>query len=194
MTTDIYRKVELFVVDKFKSAGDGVGANHVLRTVHWLKELRPDADEVLLIAAVSHDVERALSDHKAYDKVTKYEKGFRSDEHLTYHQQEGARIIGVYLEQIGADERTIERVRKLVSRHETGGDDDQNLLKDADSISFFENVVEHFVTRKVSETGKDKVREKFDWMYDRITSDQAKALAQQGYRKSIEKLEFDRKP
>lgn len=194
MTTDIYRKVELFVVDKFKSVGDGVGANHVLRTVHWLKKLRPDVDEALLIAAVAHDVERALRDHGSYDKVTKYEKGFRSDEHLIYHQQEGARIIGEYLEQIGADRRTIERVRELVSRHETGGDDDQNLLKDADSISFFENVVEHFVTRKVNETGKDKVRKKFDWMYDRITSDQARTLAQQGYRESVRKLEFDRKP
>ncbi len=188
MTTDIYKKVEIFVVDKFRAAGDGVGAKHVLRTVHWLKELKPDADEALLIAAVAHDVERALRDHKSYDKVSKYEKGFRSDEHLTYHQEEGARIIGEYLEQIGADQGIIERVRELVSRHETGGDDAQNLLKDADSVSFFENNVEHFVTKKVNETGKDKVRKKFDWMYDRITSDQAKALARQGYRESIRKL------
>ncbi len=193
MTADIYRKVELFVVDNFRAAGDGVGANHVLRTVHWLKELKPDADEALLIAAVAHDIERALRDHKSYDKVTKFEKGFRSDEHLTYHQEEGARIIGEYLEQIGAGENTIKRVKELVSRHETGGDDGQNLLKDADSVSFFENVVEHFLTRKVHETGRKKVKDKLDWMYGRITSDQAKALARQGYRESIKKLELDGK-
>jgi len=191
MTTDTYKRVELFIVDKFKAAGDGVGKNHVLRTVHWLRELKPDADEALLIAAVAHDVERALRDHASYDKVTRHEKGFRSEEHLTYHQEEGARIIGEYLGQIGADARTIERVKELVSRHEIGGDEDQNLLKDADSISFFENVVEFFLTKKVNEAGRKKVKDKLDWMYGRITTDRARTLAKQQYAESIKELDLD---
>ncbi len=191
MTIDIYRKVELFVVDKFREAGDGVGTNHVLRTVHWVKRLKPDADEALLVAAVAHDIERALRKHESYDKITKSDKGFRSDEHLTHHQGEGARIIGEYLEQIGADPGTVERVRMLVSRHEIGGNDDQNVLKDADSISFFENIADYFVSKKVGETGWEKVKDKFDWMYDRITSDKAKEFARQGYEESVKKLGCD---
>jgi len=45
MTEDIYRQVERYVADKFTEAGDGQGGKHVLRTVHWVKKLKPDADE-----------------------------------------------------------------------------------------------------------------------------------------------------
>ena len=74
----------------------------------------------------------------------------------------------------------------LVSKHEIGGNDDQNLLKDADSISFFENNVEYFVGRTVSETGKEKVKDKFDWMYNRMTSEKAKQFARQLYAEAHE--------
>ena len=33
---------------------------HFDRTVYWLQQLRPDADGALLIAAISHDIERAV--------------------------------------------------------------------------------------------------------------------------------------
>ncbi len=45
----------------------------------------------------------------------------------------------------------------LVSKHEVGGNEDQNLLKDADSISFFENQVGHFLSKQTAETGKEKL-------------------------------------
>lgn len=37
----------------------------------------------------------------------------------------------------------------MISRHEEGGDDAQNALMDADSVSFFETNVENFVRKKV---------------------------------------------
>jgi hypothetical protein len=77
----------------------------------------------------------------------------------------------------------------LVSKHEVGGNQDQNLLKDADSISFLENNVDNFVSKKVSETGKDKVRDKFDWMYNRITSETARQIARPWYEAAIKKLD-----
>ncbi len=189
MPSAIYKQVELFVVNRFKEAGDDEGIEHFLRTVHWLKMLRPDADEGLLIAAVAHDIERAFRDHETYDKIKNTEKGFRSDEHLIHHQEESARIIGEYLEEIKADQRTIERVTMLVSKHEVGGNEDQDLLKDADSISFFENNVGYFVAKRVKDTGKRKVKEKFNWMYDRMTSERAKELAHELYQEAIKKLE-----
>lgn len=189
MTDSIYKQVEQFVIDRFTEAGDIQGISHFLRTVHWLNVLQPDADEALLIAAVAHDIERAFRNHEAYDKIKNHGSGYRSHEHLTYHQEEGARIIIEYLEQMGVDQKTVERVRMLVSRHEIGGNDDQNLLKDADSISFFENNVGYFLTQRVRETGIRKVRDKFDWMYQRITSDKAKQLARQGYEQAIQHLQ-----
>jgi hypothetical protein len=188
MANPIYKQVETYVIDRFTKAGDDEGIEHFLRTVHWLKMLKPDADEALFIAAVAHDIERAYRRHEAYDKIKNSDKGFRSDEHLTHHQEEGAKIICEYLQQIGADQKIIERVRMLVSKHEIGGNDDQNLLKDADSISFFENNVKYFVVRKVNETGKEKVKDKFDWMYDRMTSEKAKRFARQLYGEALKKL------
>jgi hypothetical protein len=188
MPNSSYKEVERYVIGQFTEAGGNEGIEHFLRTVHWLKMLKPDADEALLMAAVAHDIERAFRNHETYDKIKTSEKGFRSDGHLTHHQEESARIVGEYLEQMGADKETIERVRMLVSKHEVGGNDDQNLLRDADSISFFENNVGYFVAKRVKDTGKKKVKEKFDWMYDRMTSEKAKDLARHLYREAIKKL------
>jgi hypothetical protein len=190
MTNDTYKKVERYIINQFTEAGGKEGINHFLRTVHWVKILDPDADEALLIAAVAHDIERGFRNHAAYDKVKISDKGFRSDAHLAHHQQEGARIIGEYLQEIGADQGTIERVSMLVSSHEIGGNDDQNLLKDADSISFFETNVDYFVSKTVSEIGKEKVKDKFDWTFNRITSGKAKRFATPLYQEAIKKLGY----
>jgi len=185
---ELYKKVEHHVIDIFTKIGDTQGITHFLRTAHWIKVLKSDADEALLIAAVAHDIERGFRDYSSYDHIKKSDKGFKSDEHLTHHQNEGARIIGEYLEQIGADKKIIDRVQMLVSKHEVGGNDDQNLLKDADSLSFFENNVDYFITQKVDETNKEKVKDKFDWMFNRITSNKAKDIARPWYDEAIKKL------
>lgn len=95
-----------------------------------------------------------------------------------------------FLRKHGADKNLIDRVRMLISRHEEGGSEDQNLLKDADSISFFENNVDYFLTKKVLEVGKEKVREKFDWMFNRITFDKAKKIAKKMYQEAIRRLKI----
>jgi len=189
MSKSIYDQVERFIIDTFTKAGDDHGIKHFIRTVYWVKFLNPDADEALRVAAVAHDIERGIRNRQDYSHINKNDKGFRSDEHLRHHQEEGARIIGEYLHTIGVDDQFIERVKMLVSKHEVGGNDDQNLLKDADSISFFENNVDHFLEKKVSETSKEKVRDKFDWMFDRITSQDAKEIARPWYERAIRKLE-----
>jgi len=181
----IYDKVEQFVNDSFKKVNDTLGFKHLQRTVYWVKQLNPNADESLLTAAVSHDIERGFRNP---NYTTIKAKGFKDVEHLTYHQEESAKIIANYLHEIGADRDFIERVKMLINKHEVGGNDEQNLLKDADSISFFENNINHFLTNKVLETGKDKVKEKFNWMYDRITSPQAKEITKKWYQDAIERL------
>jgi hypothetical protein len=188
--TMFYKKVEQFVIEKFSKAGDDHGIKHFLRTVYWIKVMKPDADEALLIAAIAHDIERGDRKNNSYDKIKKFNKGFISDEHLSHHQNEGAKIIMEYLQKIGADKKLTERVRMLISKHEVGGNDDQNLLKDADSVSFFENNVEHFIAKKVNETSKEKVKDKFDWMFNRIISKKAKKIARPWYEEAIKRLGY----
>ena len=61
-------------------------------------------------------------------------------------------------------------------------------MKDADSISYFENQIDHFITKQAKEIGFDKVKAKFDWMYERITSEKAREIARPMYEAAIKKL------
>ena len=94
-----------------------------------------------------------------------------------------------FLQQQGAPPQLISRVAELIAYHEVGGDAEQNVLKDADSISFLEIQAEHFLTSKLADTSWEEVRDKIKWMFDRISSPVAKELAQGFYDQAIERLE-----
>lgn len=186
MNLDIYNKVEQFVIDSFNKAGKTDQIKHFIRTMDWLKILRPDADEALLIAAVAHDIERAFRQQDIIEK--KITLGFASPEFYQLHEERGAKIIADFLKLQNINDAFIERVEMLVFKHEEGGNDDQNLLKDADSISFFENNVSLLLEKKSLEISKEKVREKFNWMFNRITFIEAKKIAQPFYEKASNDL------
>ncbi len=132
---DYFEKVRNFVIDSFTKTGGIGGLNHFDRTVYWVLALKPDADEVLRIAAVAHDIERAYRD-PSNDPAADSELGFRSDFLLKHHPEKGAEIIGEFLAGEHAPQALIDRVKMLIAKHEIGGNDDQNILKDADSISY----------------------------------------------------------
>lgn len=162
---------------------------HFERTVYWLKILKPDADEAMLIAAYGHDSERAFR-AKDYDKIKKSQEGFRSKKHMLHHQETGAKIVSDFLEKNSAPQNIIAKVRRLISYHEEGGDEETDILKDADTISFFENNIPHFISVKVKEVGREKVKKKFKWMFDRITHVKAKEIAKPFFEKAIKELEL----
>lgn len=184
----IFLKVRQFVIEAFTNAHNLDDIKHFERTVYWLKQLKSDADEALCIAAFAHDIERAFRETTSDSMAGIYAKGFRDEELLTYHQNKGAEIIANFLKEQNAPDKLIERVKILISKHEEGGNEEQNLVKDADSVSYFENQIEHFLTKKVAEVGKDKVREKFQWMFDRITSKKAKEIAMPMFKDAINRL------
>jgi hypothetical protein len=80
-------------------------------------------------------------------------------------------------------------VEYLIAKHEEGGDDDQNLLKDADSLSFFENNIDHFFNDMVGIIGKEGLLRKFQWMFERITLKKAEDLARPFYMKAMQRIE-----
>jgi hypothetical protein len=185
---EYYPKAEKFVVDAFTKANSIKSIKHFERTVYWLTELKPNADEALQIAAFAHDIERAFRD-KVMDTIfEKSSQGFRDEEYLERHQTKGAEIVANFLTEQNAPNELAERVKMLISKHEVGGNDDQNLLKDADSISYFENQVNHFISTKAKEVGKEKVQQKFQWMFNRITSKQAKEIVKPMFEEAIKKL------
>jgi len=188
MKTDLYKKVEEFAIDGFIKTGSRSVSHHV-GVVYWIKKLKPDADEALLIAAVAHDINRSSIKGRKEDLklVKESKKGGLDKRFLRRHQKQSAEIIGEFLEKQRADKKLIKRVKMLVSKHEEGGNRDQNLLKDADSLSFFENNIDR-ILEMIPEMGEKKIREKIDWMYNRITSRKAKQIAKPYYQKAIKKL------
>jgi hypothetical protein len=185
MNLDTYNKAKQFVLDSFNKIGKTSSTQHFLRTVDWLKELKPDADEALHVAAIAHDIERAFRKKDVSDKIESI--GFTDVNFYRPHEERGSEIIADFLKDQKVNDSFIERVRMLVSRHEEGGNDDQNLLKDADSISYFETNIPHFLKR-IPELGKEKIRDKFDWMFNRISSKKAKQIAKPLYKKAIDDL------
>lgn len=183
--TRLYKKTERFVVNYFSKRGYDRHIKHLKRTVYWVKKLKPNADEALQIAAVAHDMGHARRHRTMHIEIK--EKGFVNKSLLKRHQKESSEIIGDFLKEQGADPKLIKRVKNLVIKHEEGGTRDQNLLKDADSISFFENNIKHFFN-DVEKFGKPKVRQKIEWMYNRISSRKAKRIAKKWYEKAMREL------
>ena len=185
---NLYEKVEGIVTERFIQADKEPVLLHSRRTVYWLLQLKPDADEVLKIAALAHDIERA-SPPVLEPMVGASAKGWLDPEFLRRHSEKGARIIGELMDGLKADPGTIEQVKLLVAGHEFAGTEAQNVLKDADSVSFFENNVGKFVQLNAKKFGKKKVRAKFEWMYGRITSETAKQIVAPWYHRALEQLD-----
>ncbi len=174
-------KVKQFVRKNFKPER----IPHFDRTIFWLKELKPEADESMLIAAYAHDIGRVIQKEKIeYFK----NKSINDSEYLKRHQQDSAKIITEFLKKHEYPQDQIKRIHDIVLHHEEGGAPEWDLIMDADSISFLETNAPRFITNFVPIVGKKRVREKFVWMYERIASDKAKKLAEPFYRKAIKDL------
>ena len=108
---------------------------HLVRARDWLVVLQPDADEALRLAALTHDVERNFPGGPVYDPgtMTPGEEGY-----LREHAARSALIVGGWLLEQGADVALVAEVRRLILEHEWGGDERQDLVQAADSLSFLE--------------------------------------------------------
>jgi hypothetical protein len=59
----------------------------------------------------------------------------------------------------------------------------------ADSLSFLENSVARFIAAEVPLVGRELVKRKFDWMYQRISSSVAREIAQDRYARALRLLD-----
>ena len=168
----------------------GFGARHLIRAEEWLHRLKPDASEELLLATLTHDMERAFPgpDSPSLDPS----RGVDDPVYNVAHSERSARIVSTYLYEQGASQVSIEQVARLIRMHEYGGEDDENLVQAADSLSFLEVNVDSFLS--MVDAGDERwnaqaVRAKFTWMYERIQVSEARDLARPMYEKAIRKVE-----
>lgn len=174
------------VVKFVNEAFQGKNIKHFERTLYWFEIfLDRRLSDAEVIAAYSHDIERAF--RGTAKSTTQTVENYTDPQFLTYHQSRGAEIMVEFLRSNGFED--IETVAHLISKHEEGGDVRQNALMNADSVSFFETNAEKFVTKKVKVEGYKPVKEKLDWMFNRIVGKNPKELAEPLYKKWIDVLD-----
>jgi hypothetical protein len=133
---------------------------HAENTREWLLKLNPDADEALRIAALGHDIDRAMESLRV--RKTNFST---FDEFKAAHARNSAVILGNILHECGVDPELRDDVCRLVARHETGGDERSDLIKDADSLSFFAVNLPYFAARN----DWDTIERRSVWGYARLS-------------------------
>src|SRR5690625_3768004 len=132
---------------------------HAENTLYWLLQLDPEADQALRLAALAHDIERAREDRLQRHDWTDY------DAFKAAHAAIGADITRKILLEAGMEPELREEVCRLVSRHESGGDPRSDLLKDADSLSYFDHNLPFYFQRE----GWNETLRRARWGYQRLS-------------------------
>ena len=160
MDIDRFEKIKNEVLETLKRSPFEMENIHA-QTVHkWVLKLKPDAGESLQIAALAHDIDRAITGimekHlKDYSKINEFKKE---------HALRSAQFISDIMKKHNYSENEINKVRNLVENHEVGGDEEMNILRDADSIAYFEYNIPVYLKHTNIERTKGKIR----FMYKRI--------------------------
>ncbi len=170
----------------------GYGAQHLVRAEEWLQRLDADASEEMLLAMLTHDMERAFPGPDSPQQDLS--RGPGDPIYNIAHSERSARIVSDYLREQGASQASIEQIARLIRRHEYGGEDDENLVQAADSLSFLEVNVDMFLSwldaDKEQQRNANNVRAKFIWMYERIQIPQARELARPLYEEAMRKVDM----
>ncbi len=135
--------------------------DHSRNTLGWLLELDPEADAALRIAALGHDIERAVEGRKVQRANYADYDAFKAA-----HARNGAAILREIMRVCGvADDALTREVHRLVCAHEVGGDPRSDLLKDADSLSYFDVNLPRYFERE----GWEETRRRCAWGYLRLS-------------------------
>ncbi|MGB7220549.1 MAG: hypothetical protein WBD07_17255 [Vicinamibacterales bacterium] len=149
--------------------------DHLRRTGDWLLALDPEAAEPLVIAALTHDMERTVPGGPLLDKVN---TAWDDPVYNTAHCTRSAEVVTTWLVAQGASDRFVRGIHQPILEHEFGGSPEGDLMQAADSISFLEtNRV--LVARWVAghECSLEKGRDKLRWMCDRVRLERARDIA-----------------
>ncbi len=172
----VKRKIEE-IIEKSSVPEDPV---HSKNTLEWLVQLEPDADDALQIAALVHDIERAIEQQKVKRKDYKNYDDFKEA-----HSLNSAKMLTVLMEECNIDREFIADVTFLVRNHETGGSRRADILKNADSVSFFHvNLPCYFERNGIVET-----KRRYIWGYGRLSDNLKKIVSEFHYQdREVESL------
>ncbi len=133
---------------------------HADNTLEWLLHLEPDAGDALQLAALAHDIDRAIEEVKVRREDFDDYDSFKAT-----HARHGAELLRPILTACGVARDITDEACRLVQVHEVGGEPQANLLKDADSISYFDVNLPLYFQRE----GWDETKRRSHWGYRRLT-------------------------
>ncbi len=134
---------------------------HGDNTLAWLLHLKPDAGEALQLAALAHDIDRAIEEVKVRRADFDDYDAFKAA-----HARHGAGLLRPILAACGVARDIVDEACRLVEVHEVGGDPEADLLKDADSISYFDVNLPLYYQRE----GWAESKRRSLWGYQRLSA------------------------
>ncbi|MCH7574972.1 MAG: DUF4202 family protein [Candidatus Marinimicrobia bacterium] len=134
---------------------------HAENTLKWLLKLEPEADEALQIAALGHDIDRAVEARKVQRADFADYDAFKAA-----HALHSAVILKEIMDECGVARDITTEVYRLVCIHEIGGDPRADRLKDADAISYFDVNLPLYYAR----TGREETLRRCVWGYQRLSA------------------------
>ena len=154
-----FEKIKKNILDIISNSPIPEDFSHAENTLKWLLKIYPEADISLKIAAIGHDIERAVPEKIKRENYKNY------DEFKKVHAQRSAVILKKFLLNFNLSNSIIEKVFNIVKNHEHGGDFYSDILKDADSLSFLENNIKYYYQRE----GFENTFKKAKWTYKRLS-------------------------
>lgn len=159
--TEKFKKAHNIFTLWFKLSANQAELAHAQNTLHWLKILSPQADEILQLAAFAHDIERSVSRPVNPDDYNNY------NEYKKAHAQRSGQIASEAVMAVGFSKSESNRIARIIENAEFPSEDPETqLVCDSDSISFFDNNIEVYTKRK----GIDKTQYKANFMYERASA------------------------
>lgn len=131
---------------------DRTGAKELLHAslaADWVKRLRPDASDALLLAARAHHVRRWEIPRSSYPAGRKGYLDWRRDLQA-FH----ARTCAAVLERHGYDRGAIDRVGELIQKRNLGSDTEAQVLEDALCLVFLETQAGAFADTEPKKVGR----------------------------------------
>ncbi len=174
---DCVKKKMEWIIKKSQVPEDPV---HSKNTLEWLLKLKPDADDAMKIAALGHDIESAIAERKVRRKDYKDYGEFKEA-----HASNSAKILAEIMKECSISKKLADDIFFLVRHHETGGTKRVDILRDADSISFFHvNLPYYFLRNGIEETKRRCL-----WGYRKLRDNLKKVVAEFDYQnKELELL------
>jgi len=134
---------------------------HADNTLEWILRLQPDAGDTLQLAALAHDIDRAIEEVKVRRADFDDYDAFKAA-----HARNGAEILRRMLNACEVAQDILDEACRLVEVHEVGGDPNSDLLKDADSISYFDGNLPLYYQRE----GWAETKRRSMWGYRRLST------------------------